>query len=635
MISCRSATVTPFAPVLSSLETPSMSTVVMAEQPALAVYPQWTSYTNTDVSFVNEEKLFDQDGNLWMASFDGVLRWNFTENTFTKFTTEHGLASNFVTSLALDQAGSLWAGTQGGISHFDGQQWVSFTPGEEVDQNVINDIAFDAEGTLWAGGEVGVWRFSQGQWQLYAEEIGFNNLPVWRIVARANGDVCVTGRGGPICFDGQFWNPLPGTEELDTPMVLMEGPDDMLWGSTGGSLLGFDGKQWHSYDDLEPFLVSTWWTAPDYRLWGVSGNPGIVVWDGEKVEISLARSSELVFPNRVEALILGPDGKPWLSAEGKAEIYHFIGDNLETQGHDLKFWVRYVLPKSEGPFDFGVMAMAPDGALWFQGGDFDPVLARFDGKTWTYYSRPGEGDRFSFLNFAPDGGLWFGSAGSQVSHFDGEQWLSYTAPITPLENAFLYPTTVIADGSLWLGVGGGKYHNQGFGLLRFDDQKWTVFTQEKDGLAGDRITSLAAALDGSLWVGAEGGVSHYINGKWTTYTTADGLLDNRVNGLAVSKDGILWVGSDGGLSRFDGQSWQTYAIRDGIIKAGVFDLAVAADGTVWASMGNSGVVHFDGQKWTPYTSVDGLAHNSVVSITITPNGEVWFSTEGGISRYRP
>jgi streptogramin lyase len=59
---------------------------------------------------------FDRDGNLWAVGPGGVVRWDPTNGSYTKYTVDDGLADNAVSSIAVAPDGALWFGTDGGVS---------------------------------------------------------------------------------------------------------------------------------------------------------------------------------------------------------------------------------------------------------------------------------------------------------------------------------------------------------------------------------------------------------------------------------------------------------------------------------------------------------------------------------------
>ena len=92
------------------------------------LHPQWTSYTNAS----GVRDLLPVGNDLWVASSGGVRRWNLVNGTCVKYNTEHGLAANGVTAIAVDGEGVLSFGTWGGgVSRFDplteGEAWTTYS----------------------------------------------------------------------------------------------------------------------------------------------------------------------------------------------------------------------------------------------------------------------------------------------------------------------------------------------------------------------------------------------------------------------------------------------------------------------------------------------------------------------------
>ncbi len=71
------------------------------------------------VETVNEsaqERQMALDGALWFGTWEGISR--FDGEAWTTFTTNDGLVSNGVQSIAVAPDGALWFGTFGGVSRY-------------------------------------------------------------------------------------------------------------------------------------------------------------------------------------------------------------------------------------------------------------------------------------------------------------------------------------------------------------------------------------------------------------------------------------------------------------------------------------------------------------------------------------
>lgn len=76
------------------------------------VFPTgWVSYTNANSI---TDLAFDQAGDLWAASEGGVTKWNLASGTYQRYTVSDGLPSNNVTAILSARDDRIWVGTQYG-----------------------------------------------------------------------------------------------------------------------------------------------------------------------------------------------------------------------------------------------------------------------------------------------------------------------------------------------------------------------------------------------------------------------------------------------------------------------------------------------------------------------------------------
>lgn len=99
-------------------------------------------------------------GQMWFGTLNGVTK--FDGQDWTTYTTADGLAKNVVWSIAVDQAGHVWAGhgrAGGGVSKFDGETWTSYSRADGLASNVVHVIATDERGHVWFGTDAGLSEF--------------------------------------------------------------------------------------------------------------------------------------------------------------------------------------------------------------------------------------------------------------------------------------------------------------------------------------------------------------------------------------------------------------------------------------------------------------------------------------------
>jgi ligand-binding sensor domain-containing protein len=109
----------------------------------------------------------DHSDNLWVGTYaHGLLRFNRHTGQFKTFRHDpldpHSLADDFVRRLLVDHNGTLWAGTEGGLSRFNAvaQQFTTYKFGPSDKKPYYLEIVEDRTGALWLGTELsGLQRF--------------------------------------------------------------------------------------------------------------------------------------------------------------------------------------------------------------------------------------------------------------------------------------------------------------------------------------------------------------------------------------------------------------------------------------------------------------------------------------------
>ncbi|MCK4512364.1 hypothetical protein KAW64_11525, partial [bacterium] len=117
----------------------------------------WSTYTTDDGLAHDYVRAIAEDtsGTLWFGTWHGVSRYDGV--SWTTYTTEDGLANDSVSAIAEDSSGDLWFGiVGGGVSRYDGVSWATYTTEHGLAGNYVNAVLEDSSGSLWFGTSGGV-----------------------------------------------------------------------------------------------------------------------------------------------------------------------------------------------------------------------------------------------------------------------------------------------------------------------------------------------------------------------------------------------------------------------------------------------------------------------------------------------
>jgi len=227
----------------------TLAVPAMAQAPTYEVHPdflvkRWTVEDGLPVNQIND-LVQTRDGYLWLATFDGLVR--FDGDRFTVFNTSNspGLPSNRLYWLHEDTEGALWIMTES-------REVARYAQGVFTPFSQNNDLPgylnfFQDADTLWLQTVGGLARYRDGTMQPYRPDLIRWGVQV--MLRDRAGTLWIGGKGKIICIDPdgtekQFTtgDGLPGTDIH----ALFEDRDGTIWAAMK------DGLARVRHDHLEP-----------------------------------------------------------------------------------------------------------------------------------------------------------------------------------------------------------------------------------------------------------------------------------------------------------------------------------------------------------------------------------------------
>ena len=576
------------------------------------------------------------DGLLWMATWEGLVRYNGHEFITYDRGSVPGLPDNGIGALHVDAKGALWVGDSRGnlIRHDPQGRWHHLLREPPAPGVLIQAMTSDAQGRLWL--------LYEGKGLGYLDAAG----QVQYTPPPDDVPMALTYPAMVADSVGQIWiGTLDGLVMRDTEGVLQRAPasyglpagpvwpyraaDGVLWIVAGNRIYRMrDGKPELQYSVEEGTYLTAMLIDSRGQVWVGTESDGLL-------RIS-ASGAERMPPGktlpggRIISLYEDAEGSIWVGANGglyrlREALFTSYGRSDGLSGE----YIRTVLEDRRGRIWVGSA----------QG--LDRIAA--DGRITRIPLEADPGDAVVSvlsLALARDGSVWVGTFADGVIRIDPDDGMTRHGPVHELGSGNIRALVVDDDGTVWAGTQGGLLHIAGGQVMRPDIA----------GLPQELITALGLH-QGQLWVGSTEGVRIVRAQRVERLALSDLGGARSVFGLQ-SIGQSMWICTDRGLYRWrDGQLGRI-GLEQGLPVDTVFQLVPDRLGNVWISS-NRGVLRTDMVSLNEvadgrlarveverYSEIDGMANaqangTSGPAAMLDSRGRYWVVTAGGLAMADP
>jgi len=504
-------------------------------------------------------------GYLWVGTGEGLARFDGMQFTGLGEKAPPELQHGLITALCTDRDGSLWIGCDGyGVVHFKDGVYTRFSEADSLVSNHIRCLLLGADGTLWIGSEGGLTRYKEERFKNFAEKDNLAANSVRGLCEDQEGNLRIATLRGLNILDKagiiHTFNIRLGTRANALKFVCAD-RQGRIWTGANEGINCVEGQTIRTYgmsDGLPDAIVLTAHEDRKGQLW-IGTTHGV------------ARMVQGRFV-------------PWQKREGAFgdQVYTFFEDregNLWAGGQDGLYCLdpaRFTAYTTrDGLARNNVMSVCEDtgGTVWI--GTWEGGLSRLkDNRITEVGTIPGLKDgKVLGLCEGRDGCLWVGldHAGGVVRLKDNSQ-TQFVRSSGPFEGA----VRVIREdraGALWFGTSRG--------MSVFQAGRFHAYTTA-DGLAGNDIWALCEEPSGAMWIGTGGGLSRWEGGKFSRVVEAGAPGTSWVNALYLDSDDALWVGTRGaGLYRRKDGKWTAYTSRQGLFSDEIYEIVEDDYGCFW------------------------------------------------------
>ncbi len=590
----------------------------------LPLRAQYKVTNYTDMNQINS--LAEEGDHIWVCTSGGVFKRKKSDGSLvTVFNTRNsGIARNVVEAVYIDFHGNYWYGTyQGGISRFDGNEWLTIN---NIDGQRIwrcKTITEDINGNIWFSVNDGmVVKYDGKDWELidlngawYVGSILSDDLGnMWFGVPGINGALWKMNAEGEVSEISDPWNIL-GQDA--GPFDLAKDLKGNIWIAFYGGLLKYDQNknQWFNYSSSIPANIYSITIDKDGIIWfGTAA--GAYKYDGSIFNgpIKSGESGDRI--DMIIDIMADANGTIWLgSYNGLSKV------NDSHTGWTPRIEVNAV--QSNYVEDIGFLS---DGSARMLG-QYSYVIDYDGGFFNEFYANDGCGYGW-IKHLAVDkyDNTWFAFLGHdkklKVIKLDPDDNATchVISGVIDVEWADMFVKDVCFDDTgniFWIATQNGIF------LFNANSSFHNQATTSNSTLPVNDVTGVAVKGDNRIWYSTSNGGAGYLNYSnfnGTNYTTTDGLPSNNCSGLSFDKEGTLWILSGGNLSKFSKESFENYPTP-------AFYNRITADnhGNIWMGS-SSGGAKFNGSEMRTFTVDDGLIENYVDNISVDKEGNIWFAS---------
>lgn len=532
-----------------------------------------------------------------------------------------GLPQESVTAILQTRDGYLWLATLDGLARFDGVNFKTFNliRAAGIGSNVVSALVEDRDGALWIGTAAGLVRYQHGQFSVFDARHGLSDTSIRSLCLTRDGALLVgTRRGGLNQYGQGSFSALDVSREPNGNDVLgiAEDKEGTIWLATMAGLVAVRGDRVTRVPltgYTGPIIVASVYVDREDTVWLGTGDG---FWALTKGDRAPERGTPVVrrqFMPRTggRAFHEDPQGNLWVGlASGLARVRNF---SVDVAGADL---LSHASIRS--------FATDREGSLWI--GTDGGGLNRLRDASVVMIDNPSVDPNSSVMAVHRDqaGVMWTGANCGGVTRWDpsGPTVLSTK---DGLPGNCVRSLASGAHGTLWVGT------TNGVGVV---SSRGTMVYTTENGLSHNRIMAIVVDREGATWLGTGGaGVDRLANGRFTNYGTKDGLAHDDVRAIIQARDGTIWIGTmGGGLSHWRDGRFENITAQQGLSNNNVLALLEGPDGTLWIGTNGGGLNRLRRGVFTHYTTDNGLFSDGIFQILDDGAGNLWLSCNRGIFR---
>ena len=436
--------------------------------------------------------------------------------SFIEYSTRNGLPQSQVNSIAQDSSGYLWVGTLGGLSKFNGNEFVSYGTSNGLLNNRIIYTHFIGS-KLFVGHDKGI-SYGCERDRFCAISFPKNITPsnVTEIIPFKNEIYVGTNGSGIFRLDLENQKLIP----LDNSPSRIRGitvfKEQLILATRNGAFTSSNGEDFKPINRTREHSFSSIFVKDNYLL--------ATTYGGVLLKLGLNGVTDTVFHKTSDpfrSVIVDQSGDLWINSRN--------GVIVLQQDNRISLSTKNGLPIN----DINLTFQDREGNIWL--GTGGKGIVRFTGEVFTYFKKN---------DLIPSELII-----SMISDKNGNRWISsFDKGVYKVNDSIVEKVDYITS-TVWSMDSNRKHmvFGSNFGLHVYNsiEQKWKSY-YKKDGLRADKIRGVKKFNESSFLIGTSEGVS-FFNPDRGTFKSIGKEQQNLVNvrGFIIAEDKIYFAAQSG------------------------------------------------------------------------------------------
>ncbi len=585
--------------------------------------------------------LEDLNGNIWIGESNGLRLFDKSNEAFISlesYANSSLISDAYITAIRADQHHNLWIASFNGLTRLDikTNTFDSFEPKPEngIAYIRIRSLYIDSEDIIWIGYDNGLQRFDPQKEEFLRLPEPIHNNPLLKLnsIRKINQDA-----------NGNFWF---GTESSGL----------FYYNVKQGELKQYVNQE--NDNSLPSNIIREVFHASENEVW-IGTREGLSIFDVKENRFANYRYDKYdengLSHNSIWRIMRDNAGSIWMGTyAGGLNIYHPGNSNFNhiKEQVDDHIGVNHRVISS--------IVQDSEGALWIgtEGGGLNYIDRTRGSQAYFDVKNTQEGivsNNIKALAKDSADNLWIGTYNG-LSYYDRQnQKFKKIFPLLDsdtLENKQIY-SLATDPGGVWIGTNGA-------GLIFRDHagqyQQMGHIPSDSQTISSNYVSSLLNTDTENLWVGTYRGLNLFNKQKGTFQhflndpNNLNSISNDVILGLFQDSRNWLWIGTDGGgLNVYDpvNEIFYLVAERDGLANNVVYAIEEDKEGNIWVSTnrGLSKIFMDSAAVSLPiaqlniqnYTVADGLQSNQFMmgAKEKGKGGELFFGGINGVTTFFP